>query len=68
MGGWVANNKGVDQSVHLRRLISTFVIRFFLSIISLNFNFVATLCILGEWFESHFGVTPKTGFLASRLF
>ena len=29
-----ANNKGADQSVHLRRLISVFVIRFLESIIS----------------------------------
>ena len=34
LSSWFANNKGADQSAHLRSLISTFVIRSLESIIS----------------------------------
>ena len=30
-----------------------------------NFNFLASLCSWGDWFESHFVRTPKTDFVAS---
>ena len=47
--GGLRTIQGADQPVHLRRLISTFVIRFLESTISKlasmqNFNFLASLC------------------------
>ena len=55
----LANNKGADQPPHPRSLISAFVIRLLKSTISRyaaskNFSFVASLCSLGDWFESCF--------------
>ena len=54
-----ANNKGTDQPAHSRRLISAFVIRFFGKFVILtcykrNFNFHASLCSWGDWFDSCF--------------
>ena len=54
-----ANNKGTDQPAHPRRLISAFVIRFFGKFVILtcykrNFNFLASLCSWGDWFDSRF--------------
>ena len=54
-----ANNTGADQPAHPRSLISAYVIRFLKSIISKLasreiFNFLASLCSLGDWFESYF--------------
>ena len=59
----LAKNKGADKPVHLRRLISAFVIRLLESIVLR----LATTKIHSwwDWFESRFE-TPKTGFLASR--
>ena len=54
-----ANNKGTDQPAHPRRLISAFVIRFFGKFVILtcykrNFNFLASFCSWGDWFDSRF--------------
>ena len=54
-----ANNKGTDQTAHPRRLISAFIIRFFGKFVILtcykrNFNFLASLCSWGDWFDSRF--------------
>ena len=53
-----ANNKGADQPVHPRSLISTFVLRYLGSIISIlaiskNFKTLAFLCSWTGWFESY---------------
>ena len=65
------NNKGAERPGQMHNLISAFVIRLLESIISRlamseNFNFLASLCSKGEWFESSLSETPKTGFVASR--
>ena len=69
--GGFGNNKGADRPGQMHNLISAFVIRLLESIISRlakseNFNFLASLCSKGEWFESSLSETPKTGFVASR--
>ena len=67
LGGGGANNKGADQPVHPRRLISAFVIRFLESIISKpcykrNFKFLPSLCSGGYFFESRFVRNPDYRF------
>ena len=56
---WVfANNKGTNQPVHPRSLISAFVIQLLQIILSKlalrNFIILASLCSWGDWFESRF--------------
>ena len=52
-----ANNKGADQPVHPRSLISTFVIRCIDSIICIlaiqSFKILASFCSWPGWFESY---------------
>ena len=55
------NNKGADQPAHLRRLISTFVVRCLDSIISLV-SMAAQAGLGLTWSK-----TPKTCFLVTRL-
>ena len=61
------NNKGTDQPVHPRSLISAFVIHFLessLAVLAISeiFNFLASLCRLAGWFESHFVGNPEDRF------
>ena len=63
----VENSKGADQPAHPRSLISTFVIRLLESIISQLASskisiFLASLCSLGDWFESRFFRNPEDWF------
>ena len=58
----VWDNKGADQSVHLRRLISTSVIIILESIISKLSKFEFSLCNRGNWFESQFVGSSKDRF------
>ena len=63
------NNRGVDQPVHLRSLISTFVIRLFESIISrLAISKIFELTSVAEETGSSLALseTQKTSFVASR--
>ena len=53
------------------RICTAFVIHVLESIIiqtcyMRNFNFLASLCTWGDWFESRFVGAPKTGFIAMR--
>ena len=62
-----ANNTGADQPAHPRSLISTFAIRFFgkyhmLTCYKWNFNFLASLCSWGDWFETRFFGNPEDRF------
>ena len=66
-GGGSANNTGADQPVHPRSLISAIVIRFVEVIICKtgyrwNFNFLASPCSLGDWFETRFVRNPEDRF------
>ena len=68
---WFANNKGADQPAHMRRLISTFVIRLLESIISLlsssKISIFQLVCVDEETgLKLALLETPKTGFLAKR--
>ena len=61
-GRWFANNKGADQTAG--SLISAFIICLLEGIISKtcherNFHFLANLCCLADWFESHFVGNPE---------
>ena len=63
----LTNNKGTDQTGHLRSLISAFVIRLLETIIIWTcykryFNFLASLYIRAGWFESHFVRNPEDRF------
>ena len=62
-----ANNTGADQPAHPRSLISAFVIRFLLSIISRLdtskiLKFLDSLCSGGDWFEPRFLKNPEDRF------
>ena len=62
-----ANNTSPDQPAHPASLISAFVICFLKSIIRnlfnrLNFNFLASLCSCGDWYESPFFGNPEDRF------
>ena len=62
-----ANNTGADQPVHLRSLISAFFIRLLDSVIYRHATsaislFLASLCSLGDCFESHFIGNPEDRF------
>ena len=65
---WSSQNilTSVDSDEHVqppRSLVSAFVIRLLKSIAfhKQNFNFLASLCSQGDWLESRFLETPKTG-------
>ena len=64
----VSEQQGADQPAHPRSLISAFVICLLKSTISRyaaskNFSSVASLCSLGDWFESCFvGLEPEDRF------
>ena len=69
--GGVENNKGADQPVHTRRLISAFVIRFLESLISKHASSeISMFWLLSEAGETGlsltFTETLKTGFVALR--
>ena len=62
-----ANNTGVNQPAHPRRLISAFVSAFFgkyciLTCYKPNVIFLASPCSWGDWFDSHFNVNPEDRF------
>ena len=62
-----ANNTGADQPAHPRSLISACVVPFLESSIMLpcyrwNFNFLASLCSWGDWFETRFVGNPEDRF------
>ena len=64
-----SDNKGSDQPAHLRSLIRNFIIRLLEILLNLNLlqaNFLACHCCRGDWFESPFFETSKTGFVAIR--
>ena len=50
----ICNNKGADQPVHPRSLISNFVVYFLRRIIS-KINFLASLFSRRHWFDTRFG-------------
>ena len=67
-----ANTKGADQPAHTCRLICTYDICFSESIISKlcykwNFNFLASLCSWGDWFESPFVRNPEDMFCLLKV-
>ena len=62
-----ANNKSTDQPVHPQSLIRAFIICFLKSTISSTcfmqtFNFLASLCSRGDWFESRYVGNPEDRF------
>ena len=70
---WVfANNKGADQPAHPCSLISPIIIPFILESIISNHAicefsiFLASLCSLGNWFESRFVGNPKDRFCHAK--
>ena len=67
MGGF-ANNKGADQTVHLRSLISTFVIHLLVGIISRLATSLYKLISIAEQAGLNLSLseTPKTDFVTSR--
>ena len=67
-----ANNKGADQLVHLRSLISTFVVHCLDSVISLVLiSEISNLQLVSVAVQAGLGLTGsktlKTGFLVTRL-
>ena len=67
-----ANNKGADQPVHPRSLISTFIVRYLDSMISQVFiSEISSLYIASVATQAGlyltWSQTPKTGFLVMRL-
>ena len=64
---WFANNKGADQPAHPRSLISAFVVRLIgkdhiYTCYKQIFKILASLCSLGDWFESHYVRNPEDRF------
>ena len=67
-----SNNKGADQPVHPRSLISTFVIQYLGRIVSILTTIEISVFVLVSVVQQGglnftWSETPKTGFLASRL-
>ena len=67
-----ANNKGADQPVHPRNLISAFIVHFLASIIPLIAIAEISKAYLASSAEQAslsltWSQTPKTGFLVTRL-
>ena len=68
----ICEQKGADQTAHLRSLISTFVVRCLDSIIPLvSISEISSLYLALEAEQASLSLpwsqTPKTGFLVARL-